>query len=102
MGTLSGVNRGASSYFNKNGGGVNVALPNIGSSGGGINKNSAVGNYRGKDGPSNIYGGYKAGGYGGLSGGLGGGIGGGIGGSLGGGIGSNIGLSDPYGQNTNY
>jgi hypothetical protein len=40
MGTLSGVNRGASSYFNKNN--PNGA-PGIGSSGG-INKNSAIGN----------------------------------------------------------
>ena len=40
MGTLSGVNRGASSYFNKNN---PNGVPGIGSSGG-INKNSAIGN----------------------------------------------------------
>jgi hypothetical protein len=40
MGTLSGVNRGASSYFNKNN---PNGIPGIGSSGG-INKNSAIGN----------------------------------------------------------
>ena len=40
MGTLSGVNRGASSYFNKNNQG---GLPGVGSSGG-IQKSSAIGN----------------------------------------------------------
>lgn len=93
MGTLSGVNRGASSYFNKNnpsGGGVN--LPNItgasGISGGGMGS-SAIGANRSKIAPGMGSAGYPSYKY--KSGGLGGGIGGGFGSGIGGGIGS-----DPY------
>ena len=59
MGTISGVNRGASSYFNKNAPPGNGSSHGIGSSG------------MPKQGGPNAYGSYKYGG-----GGIGGGIGG--------------------------
>jgi hypothetical protein len=69
MGSISGVNRGASSYFNKNAPPGNSSHGNkIGSSG------------MPKPGGPSAYGGYK---YGGIGGGIGGGMGG-------------ISSSDPY------
>lgn len=114
VGAIGGknANRGASSYFNKNGGpmgsaGGNTGLPSLNNTKGGVvanNQSQGLGSYGGA-GP---LGGYnKPAAIGGASqssfpsykyGGLGGGIGGGIGGSIGGGIGGVSG-ADPYHPN---
>jgi len=113
LGNIAGknANRGASSYFNKNGGpmgssGGNTGLPSLNNTKGGVvanNQSAGLGSYGG----AGALGGYnKNSALGGNSqsqfpsykyGGLGGGIGGGISGGIGGGIGAISG--DPYHPN---